>query len=144
MMDLDLEKVKKLSAAAYNFLDGFDPCEYEDGRHEICDGVYVNIETYVTYPREERKFESHEKYIDIQYMISGREIVTAAPVSDLEVCDPYDEERDISFYFNCLKGTDMLLNEGDFLIFKPGTAHMPCICIDKRESVRKAVIKVPV
>lgn len=76
---LNLEEIKKISIAAYNFLEEFDPCEYKDGRYEFCDGIYVNIETYVTYPRIERKFESHEKYIDIQYMISGREIVTVAP-----------------------------------------------------------------
>lgn len=140
----DWEKLREISLYAYEFLRNFIPDSYEDGRYELQDGLFVNVESYKTQLRRERKFEAHEKYIDVQYMISGRELITTCPIEELECIDPYDEERDIAFYKNDLKGVDNLLVAGNFLIFLPGEAHMPCICVNQQENVRKAVIKIPV
>lgn len=139
----DLNVVKDLNTVAHNFLKDFNPANYEDGRHELVDGLYVSIETYETKYRKDTKFESHEKYIDIQYMISGEELITVAPVSELEVCDPYNTEKDITFYKNCLLGNEYLLSTGTFLILMPGEGHMPCISLNGKQTIRKAVIKVP-
>ena len=140
----DWDKLKRLSVDAYEFLKSFKPENYADGQHKLKNGMYVNIESYTTKLREERKFETHEKYIDVQYMISGRELITVCPMEDLKCIEPYNKEQDVAFYKNEAKGVDKLLTKGEFLIFKPSEAHMPCICVDEPENVRKSVIKIPV
>lgn len=42
-----------------------------EGRYELENGIYVNIESYSTCSCEEKKYEIHRKYIDLQYIISG-------------------------------------------------------------------------
>ena len=48
----------------------------EDGRHPI-DGeaIFALVSTYETEPEGARSFEAHRKYIDVQYLLSGREII---------------------------------------------------------------------
>lgn len=136
--------IKELNNSVYEFLNKFDPSQYSDGRYELEDGVYVNIESYTTQFRSERKFESHQKYIDIQYMIDGEELITVCPKNELTISEPYIEEKDIVFYGNDLKGEDFLISSGCFLILNPADAHMPCVCVNGRQNVRKAVFKIPI
>lgn len=140
----DFDEIKEISKIAYNFFKSFNPVVCKNGRTDLENGVYVNIESYKTQKRCERKFEAHKRYIDIQYMISGRELITKASVNELEISEGYDTDKDIVFYYNCLKGQDFLLEPGTFLILRPGEAHMPCICVDGEQQVRKAVLKVPI
>ena len=139
----DWDALKRLSPSAYSFIKEIAQKEYMDGHYELSEGCYVNIETYTTQYRGDRKYESHRRYIDIQYMIFGKELITVHPVTGLVVCDEYDSEKDITFYKNDVAGVDKLLEEGTFFIITPDVAHMPCICIDEKTTVRKAVVKVP-
>ena len=140
----DWNVLKEISNDAYEFLKCFDPLNYDDGRYDLNNGMYINIESYTTHLRQERKFEVHKKYIDVQYMISGKELITVCPVDKLVCVDVYDPNRDIAFYQNALIGIDKIITSGEFLILRPGEAHMPCICVDEQARVRKAVIKIPV
>lgn len=144
VMGSNIEEIKQISEVAYNFLRDFKPSEYADGRYELEKGVYVNIETYETQERKERKFEIHEKYIDVQYIIDGEELITLARVADLILQDAYDSQRDIAFYQTGVQGKDYYVGKGRFLIIKTGVAHMPCVCVNGKQTVRKAVVKIPV
>lgn len=139
----NIELFKRLNGVVYQFLEDFNPSLFNDGRYELENGVYVNIEAYTTQERKERKFESHKKYIDVQYMIDGEELITVVNESELIISESYNEERDITFYNNEPKGIDFRIANGEFIILKPGDAHMPCICIGEKKRVRKAVIKIP-
>lgn len=140
----NIEFIKDLSIEAFEFLSVFSPDMFEDGRVELAGGVYVNIESYQTQERCKRRFEAHRKYIDIQYMIEGEELIAVAPISELTISEPYDEKRDIEFYENSVNGMDYALHSGEFQIFKPGEGHMPCIALNGINKVRKMVIKVPI
>ncbi|MBR5756040.1 MAG: YhcH/YjgK/YiaL family protein [Firmicutes bacterium] len=140
----DLSVVKELNEYAYDFLSSFDASKYQDGRIELEGGVYVNIESFETMRRCERRYEAHKKYIDLMYMIDGEEIITVAPVSELTVAEPYNETRDVEFYENNLKGMDYSLRTGEFMIFRPGEGHMPAIALNGIKKIRKAVVKIPV
>ena len=113
-----------------------------DGRYYI-DGeaMYANVETYET--RTEADFEAHRRYVDIQYMIRGREYIGVAPYGKCEtVVKPYNSERDIEF-LRCAEGEGyQLLNEGEFLILYPEDAHKPSMMVDKKCTVKKVVVKV--
>lgn len=141
------EDVRKLSETAYRFLVDFKPEEYADGRYDLEDGVYVNIMTYETKYRREAFFEAHKRYIDIQMILEGKEIIAAEPLSvmhEAECLQPYDEEKDVEFYANNLEGVDSVLMDGDYRIYLPEDGHMPGICVDRPARTRKAVVKVPV
>ena len=140
----NIEVIKELSLDAYNFLQENLHIRSSDGRHELGNGVYVNIESYTTQARSERKFEAHKKYIDIQYMIEGEELITVCNTEFLKISDLYDSDKDIEFYTNELKGEDYSITPGEFIILKPGEAHMPCVCLNGIQKVRKAVFKIPV
>ena len=68
-----------------------------DGRVDI-DGedVYALVQSYETLAGEPR-FEAHRRYIDIQYVVSGAEIIGWAPLAALVVTDGYDRAKDIAF-----------------------------------------------
>lgn len=142
----NLERVKAISKAAYDFMLRLQTDVIGDGRYELQNGVYANVETYMSQPREERKFENHRKYIDVQMIIEGEEIIELCPVNTFSASENcgYDAEKDIAFFINCKEGIKNKLTKGDSLVIFPGQAHMPCVQTDTSAKVRKAVIKIPV
>jgi biofilm protein TabA len=115
-----------------------------DGKHVIDgDRVYAMVSSYETKGREESKYEAHRKYIDIQYLASGREIAWWTPVAGLKPCQEYGDAGD-AVLFPTGDGTPLLLGGGRFAVFFPQDAHMPCCRVEKPETVRKIVVKVRV
>lgn len=145
MIKNDWNELKRISKDAYDWLSKFDANEYGNGRHELDNGIYCNIERYKTVSRTNRRFESHNKYIDIQYIIQGEEIISIADTKKLSIASEYDETKDIIFYNDAVKYDDILMTTGDFMVLYPNDAHMPCISDNGIAiEVRKAVIKVPI
>ena len=124
------------------YLRDTDFSALSDGRYEISDNMYVNIESYQT--KLDGDYEAHKNYVDIQYVISGEEKIG---VTDYFFCAskvPYDSERDIEFLTADL-GSYIYLKENEFMILYPQDAHKPCISINAEPvSVRKSVVKVKV
>ena len=125
------------------WLENTDLNNIEDGKYEIDgDNVYASVQTYET--KENAKYESHRKYIDIQCMIKGKEKIGVTDLSNCKTCIEYDSDRDLEFYdINCNEEY-LNLNENDFLIFYPQDAHKPSISIEKPSKVKKVVVKVAV
>ena len=115
------------------------------GRYEV-DGedMYYNFDSYETMPAGQGRFEAHRRYIDIQYIVSGREWIGVREIEGLRVQAGYDAKKDIEFYYSAEPMSRVVLGAGDFAIFRPGDAHMPCRMFDKPERVRKIVVKVGV
>ena len=92
-------------AKAVDFLLNTDLAALEPGKYEI-DGknVYANVVEYTTIPWEEAKFEAHEHYTDIQYVIKGTEVMTYAPVGEMMVKTPYNPDKDVVFFDNSNPG----------------------------------------
>lgn len=65
---------------------------------------------YTTIPWEEAKFEAHENYTDIQYMIKGTELMSYAPIDQLTVKTPYNPDKDVIFYTNDVPGVQVAVN----------------------------------
>lgn len=112
-----------------------------DGRYDISDNIYVNVQTYET--KDDAQYEAHRRYIDIQYMIKGCE---SAMVTDYSNCLPmveYNELNDVEFLASKECET-YNLNENEFFVFFPHDAHKPSLKTDKNTVVKKAVIKVKI
>ncbi len=127
---------------AFAFLKNEDLSAIEVGNHEI-DGkdVYVIISQYNSKNHEDAQYESHKKYTDIQYVVSGTEYIGLTDLSVTSVKTPYNEERDIAFY-NAEKGINLMARPGIFFIFFPDNAHSPGMKVEDNVPVKKVVIKV--
>ncbi len=116
-----------------------------EGTYKLGRNIYVNVETYITKLRSEALFEVHKKFVDIHFIIEGREIITIADLKNMTTEKiPYNDGTDITFYANNLSGVDYIIGKDEWLIIKPGMAHMPCICVNAQSIVKKAVFKIPV
>ena len=140
------EKIKALSPVAYNFVEKLLSEDVENGTHDLAEGVFANVMTYETKKRCNTFFEAHKKYIDIQIILDGSEIISVESVDDMhkyECVQPFGD-GDTELYAVNSNCVDYVLGNGDFVILYPEDAHMPCICIGEPKTVKKAVIKVPV
>jgi biofilm protein TabA len=118
-------------------------CGRAPGRYELRGkDVFALIQEYETKRPEDCKYEAHRSYIDVQYILSGRELMGWAELKTLDVVKPYDEEKDFLLLEG--KGTLIPMNTGDFAILYPHDAHMPCVAHDAPSKVRKLVLKVKV
>ena len=131
---------------SFEFLKKSNLKELENGRYEIDgDKIYVSVQDYNTKYEQEGKFEAHKDYIDIQFIIIGEEKLGYENINNCSSITNYDKEKDIVFLKNNLPCNHFVYaKEGDFLIFMPQDAHMPCIAIDEPSYVKKAVVKIKI
>ena len=113
----------------------------EKGSYEI-DGknIFVNIVEYDTCEKEDRFWEAHKKYIDIHFMIKGREKIELNFIENLTKKE-YEEEGDF-LQLDGESNSYVELCEGDFLICYPEDAHMTSLKVDEKENIKKAIFKV--
>ena len=124
-----------------DWLNSIDLINIQDGKYYIeSDNLYANVQTYET--KRDANYEAHRKYIDIQYMIKGKEYVGVVSYERCKTVENYDSNRDIEFLTCNDKVEYQTLNEGEFLILYPDDAHKPSIMIDEPKKVKKVVVKV--
>ena len=114
------------------------------GRIDLSDDVYSSVATYNTKTQDELKYESHKKYIDLQYLITGREYMGLIfDRSILSVVELYKDDKDYELYAPAY-GDLHLADPGKFFIFFPEDNHMPCIQVGESQEVKKLVIKIKI
>jgi YhcH/YjgK/YiaL family protein len=120
-------------------LDSIAPGKYSiDG-----DNVYATVIVGKTKAFEDKNWEAHRKYIDIQYVINGKEKMGVAPSSPAIVLEEYNETEDVELYMIAKTDCKFYKAEpGIFFIFFPEDAHQPGIKIEGYDSDKKMVIKV--
>lgn len=130
-------------AKAIDFVTTFDAAQ-PDGRYELDGAMYAIVMSYQTKPAEQQKSETHKKYIDVQAILSGRERIDVAILSDAAVIDtPYDEAKDAAFYKMPADYIPLAMTAGTFAALYPQDIHRPCCNLDGLANVRKIVVKVP-
>lgn len=135
--------INKNFEKAFEFLKTKNLKELEAGQYEI-DGnaVFASVQEYTTQDEKDKNWEAHEKYIDIQLIIEGQEIMGYAPVSCLEVREDLRPEKDMIFYKETSEGSNVKFSEGDFAIFFPEDGHKPGCALGEPSKVKKVVVKV--
>ncbi len=127
---------------AVDFLKRTDLSRLPDGRTEIDgDRVFALTQRYETVNDAILKFEHHQKYIDIQVIVSGVEVIGWTDAGRLEVTKPYDKEKDVCFG-KAAAWTPVRLDAGQLAVFWPSDAHAPKQCAGAPASVMKVVVKV--
>jgi YhcH/YjgK/YiaL family protein len=126
---------------AFVYLKNTDLKTLATGRHEIDgDNVYASVTEAPTKDYDKTTFESHRKYIDLQYVITGEENMAKAAVSSVAVSKPYNEATDLANYTG--EGKIYTVPEGTFMLFFPTEAHRPNITPGGNKVVKKVVIKI--
>jgi len=133
--------VHPLFARAFEYIQQTDLANAADGKSDIAEGlkaIYSN-KPGTTAETSLAKFECHNKNIDIQLCINGKETIGWKP---REKCvtenGGYNPEKDVQFYS---EQPDMYfqLTNGQFAIFFPEDVHAPMI---GEGEIKKLVIKV--
>jgi biofilm protein TabA len=90
------------------------------------------------------RWEVHEKYIDLQMVISGKEKMgMMKPPADAKWATPFNAGTDIGFYEGSLPGEYFVGDPDTLLIFFPKTSHRPAIKTDDGpDRDKKIVVKV--
>ena len=135
------EKYPERWNEAFRFLIESDLKNLSVGRIDLNENVYVTVSEYETKNPEDAKFESHRKYIDLQYLLEGEELIGHTNPHDLEIISPYSEEKDIAFY-EYDGGEILKASASNYFIFFPDDAHRPCLHPGKKNTVRKIVVKI--
>ena len=111
---------------------------------EITSDIFAIEQSYNTKKPEDSLFESHIKYIDIQLLISGEEVIEVVHTDLLKIDSEYNEENDYSLYEVGPDSSKIIMKKGDFSILFPVDGHMPGMQIGKEpQQVFKTVVKVP-
>lgn len=126
-----------------DFINEFRKTDMKTGRYDIHgDDLFAVVNSYFTEPEEDRLFENHKKYIDLQILLKGREKLLWAPVETLEMTkEEYSKGGDIAFY----KGksqSEVVLSDNVCVVLFENDAHMPNVKYTEKESVLKVVFKI--
>lgn len=111
---------------------------------ELAGGAFVIEQVFQARLRPEGFFESHRKYIDVQLIVEGEELMEVDDVSRLTVSDPFNPERDLIKYRDTATASVLKMRVGDVAVFFPEDGHMPSLHWRGAGLVHKSVVKVPV
>ena len=126
---------------AFAFMKKNDLVTLSRGKYPIDgDNVYATITEDPSKDFEKTNWESHKKYVDLQYIIIGEEIIGLYPVSKATVTKEYDEKKDLANY--AADGKLLHSVPGTFFLFFPTDAHRPNITPGGNKLVKKLVIKI--
>jgi YhcH/YjgK/YiaL family protein len=127
--------------AGLNYLNNTDFTAMAPGKYPIDgDAVFALVQIYDSKLPEACKWEAHRRFIDIQFIAQGAELMGYAGLESLRVAKEYDAENDYLLLQG--KGSMLYCGSGTFAIFAPGDAHMPGVAADAPQAVKKVVIKV--
>jgi YhcH/YjgK/YiaL family protein len=131
---------------ALAFLRSGDMLRLPDGRVEIAgDRVFALVQRYETMITDAPKFECHRKYIDVQFIVSGEEIIGWAPLELMTITEAYDAGKDVCFGTVATgKWTRAYLQAGQLAVLWPEDGHAPKLSGSASSPVRKIVVKVAV
>ena len=104
------------------------------------DNVYVSVSETSAHPVEERKYEIHKKYIDIQMDLVGIERIDIGDSSQTTIID-YNEAKDMA----AVTAPDLvqcIIGSGNFIICMVNEPHKPNIAVTEDTFLKKAVFKV--
>lgn len=108
-------------------------------------GWLANVHTYATQPESGCVWESHERTVDVQYIIDGQEGIRWLPTRLLGPPLRKLADRDRLEWASPSVPTTLLQMSNDrFAVFLPGEGHCPMIAVDASMHIRKAVVKIPI
>ena len=131
---------------AFEFLKNTDLDTLNPGKY-VLDGenVFVSVTEGPTKELENAKWEAHHKYIDLQYIIKGKETMGIAPIETAVPKTEFDDTKDVGFFDVSSKSSKYFVAlPGTFFLFFPSDAHRPSIKVTGIDTDKKLVVKIKV
>jgi YhcH/YjgK/YiaL family protein len=116
---------------------GLDPGRYEG----FGENLFYMVNQYVTKESESVKFEAHRKYIDLQYVTEGEEMMGVSGFEYATETESYIAENDIAFY-TVSKAEYHTATPSAFFVFFPEDLHQPGVMVRDPLAVKKIVFKI--
>lgn len=126
---------------ALDYISKTNFSELENGKYDIIDDeIFAIVNRYKTIDIKLEKPEAHRKYIDVQYVYEGEELLGYASKHNQPTFKEYNEEDDYELFDADL---DLIkFNQGMFAILFPDDLHAPGIHLYKPKNVTKVVVKI--
>lgn len=140
------ETVQNRLEAACSFLKNADFSALPDDTLSINGEImYAMIQSFDIQEPLCVPFETHKKYIDIQFVLDGTLELEVTNRSRLTPCSDYDIQNDVIFYKENI-GSKIVLHKGDMAVLFPCDGHrMFCSPLPNEiHHIRKCVVKVSV
>ena len=130
-------KIKK----ALRYISKTDFTKLENGTYDVVkDEIFAIVNRFETVDAKTEKPEVHRKYIDVQYVFEGEEMLGFATRKAQAIFKEYDAEEDFELYDAELDYVKF--EKGMFAIFFPDDLHAPSVHLDKATSASKVVVKI--
>lgn len=129
--------------ALFKFLAETDLKTLPAGKHEIIPGrVWVNLLEYTPKDEANTKIENHDKFIDLQYLIEGDELMGLA--DKVTPTGAYDPVKDRTNYTADSPVDYVPAGPDRFFLYFPKDMHQPSVAADPAHAVpsRKVVGKI--
>lgn len=104
------------------------------------DNVYINVMDAKAQPVEDRAYEIHKNYMDIQMDLVGVERIDTGDCTRMN-CDEYNEEKDVA-KVTAEDLAECIIGPENFIICMPNEPHKPNIAVTEDVVLKKAVCKV--
>ncbi|EOJ7919111.1 YhcH/YjgK/YiaL family protein [Campylobacter coli] len=118
---------------------------YKEGtfkKIKLTEDIFALEQAYFTKNESQAFFESHRDYMDIQFIVSGKEKIKFGDKDLFEVEKEYDKSKDLIIYKEPIfLVSNLLLNKNEIAVFYPEDVHMPGLSIVNNSYVIKTVIK---
>lgn len=119
--------------------------QLSEGRHDIDgDSLFVLVQRYTTQPMEDGIYESHRKYLDLQYLVKGSELICHQFADELKIKETYNPEGDYQLYSRPESYNSIAMQQGMFALFFPNDGHLPGRNLGAETNVEKLVVKVAI
>lgn len=132
--------ISKNMDTAIDFIIGNDLSDFSVGKYSVDgDDVFFVVQENEAKDVEEGSSDTRNKYIDIQYIINGQELIGCAPGMLLSVVEEYNASKDKIIFV----GTEerRRLTECMFGIYFSEDEHVQSVD-DEKVIVKKAVFKI--
>ena len=106
------------------------------------EGIFFFIVEDETNFFEETRAEIHDKYVDVQIILKGKECFGYSEHPFKSIKDDFLDEKDVAFSEDIIEEKFVILQSGDFVIFDTLQPHRPLVAVDKPAVVKKAVVKI--
>ena len=118
-------------------LQSFEPATYP-----LSGGNKILVQKGTTKPVETALIEAHRKYLDVQYVVEGSEVVGWAPLEAMMPAEDFNEDKDFGMYTG--KCEFLNIPAGRCYVVYPEDGHMPCVHLEQPTEYTKIVVKLKV
>jgi YhcH/YjgK/YiaL family protein len=124
---------------AFAFLKNTNFAELKPGKYTIMgEQVFAIVTEGPLHSKDSTKWESHKHYVDLHWVIQGKELIGVADTAKAIITKPYTP--DVINYTT--EGSYYVATPADYFVFFANDAHRPGIALTGYDIDKKLVIKI--